>query len=90
MILMLFQIKQENSQKFVRKKPSFSEFLKVVDSVLRTHYGVGQWAKFVALDDKIRIDPSVYGFSSIQEMLRNINSKYFEVDNLKNQIRLLK
>lgn len=86
----LFQIKQENSQKFVRKKPSFSEFLKVVDSVLRTHYGVGQWAKFIALDDKIRIDPSVYGFSSIQEMLKNINSKYFEVDNLKTQIRLLK
>lgn len=88
----LFDIEQRDSQKYVRKRKgfAFSEFLKILDGLIRTHYGVGQWAKFIALEEKIAIYPNEYGFNSTNEMLKNINSKYFELNDNKTAIRLLK
>lgn len=86
----LFEIEQRGSQKFVRKRKGFADFLKVVEGLLRNHYGVGQWAQFIALSEKIRIRPEDYGFKTIEEMLRNINSKYFELNKEKTKLKLLK
>lgn len=86
----LFDTKQRDSQKYVRKRKSFAEFLKMVDDLIRTHYGVGQWAKFIALEEKININPNDFGFNNIEAMFCSINSKYFELSDDKTKIRLLK
>ncbi len=46
----LFEIKQENSQKYVKKRKSFAKFLKTIDDLLKTHYGIGQWAQIITLE----------------------------------------
>lgn len=84
----LFIMQERGSQKFVRKKSSFSKFLKLVDGLIKQHYSVGQWVKIVALTEKTHIDPNEYGFCSVPSMFENINSKYFELSDDKTQIRL--
>lgn len=86
----LFDIKQRDSQKYVRKRKSFAEFLKMVDDLIKTHYGVGQWVKLIALEEKININPNDFGFNNIEAMFCSINSKYFELSDDKTKIRLLK
>lgn len=87
--LNLFVIKQENSQKYVKKRKSFAKFLKTIDDLLKTHYGVGQWAQIIALKEKARINPNDFGFNNIEAMFDSINSKYFELSDDKTKIRLL-
>lgn len=91
----LFEIKERGSQKFVRrKKKVFSEFLKILEKVMKNRYGVGKFAKIDILAKWVRYDGYVsadeYGFDTIANMLKNINSKYFELNADKTQIRLLK
>lgn len=95
-LLDVFEIKQEGSQKYVRKRPSFGKFLKVVDGLIKTHYGIGQWAQICALVEKIDLNPSYYdvhpkdyGCQEIQELFDKIDSKYFEFNQDKTKIRLV-
>lgn len=85
----LFIIKERGSQKFVRKRTSFSKFLKLVDGLIKERYGVGQWVETVALTQKIDINPNEYGFCSVPLMFESINSKSFELSDDKTQIRLV-
>ena len=85
----LFIMQERGSQKFVRKRTSFSKFLKLVDGLIKERYGVGQWIEMVALTQTIDINPNEYGFCSVPLMFESINSKYFELSDDKTQIRLV-
>lgn len=85
----LFIMQERGSQKFVRKRTSFSKFLKLVDGLIKERYGVGQWIEMVALTQTIDINPNEYGFCSVPLMFESINSKSFELSDDKTQIRLV-
>lgn len=90
----LFAIKQENSQKFVRKKPSFLKVLKVLTEVFENQFGQNFWVPIDYLVKKINsnypdLNPEDYGYKNTHDMLLGINSKYFEIDESKAKIRLL-
>lgn len=90
----LFEIKLEGSQKFVRKRKSFAGFLKYVDEVIKNRYGTNQFIRIDILAKRIRYDFYVrateYGFDSVEDMLKSINSKHFELNDDKTYICLLK
>lgn len=75
---------------FLEWKYQLEIFVNVVEKVIRTHYGVEQWVGFTTLYKSIGVNPKVYGFASTEDMLKNINSKYFELNDDKTKIKLLK
>lgn len=90
----LFEIQERGTQKFVRKRKGFGEFLKIVEKVMRNSCGAGDFieidmlAKWVKYGNYVSADE--YGFDNVDDMLKSINSKYFELNADKTQIRLLK
>lgn len=90
----LFEIQQKGSQKFLRKRKGFADFLKSVDKIVRIHYGINYFIKIDMLAKRIKYDCDIsakeYGFENIEDMLKNINSKYFELNDDKTQLKLLK
>lgn len=90
----VFEIQQRGSQKYVKKKPSFAVFLKIVSETMnKRNYGIGTFVRLDMLAKWVKyyysIEPQEYGFESIDEMLKNINSKYFEFDCNKTQIKMI-
>lgn len=88
-------IDERGTQKFVRKKPSFSPFLGVVQDTIEKYFEPNQWINCSKLVEKINQDyPSIdvqqYGCANLLLAIDKINSKYFEFDSLRSNIRLLK
>lgn len=88
-------IDERGTQKFVRKKPSFSPFLGVVQDTIEKYFEPNQWINCSKLAEKINQDyPSIdvqqYGCANLLLAIDKINSKYFEFDSLRSNIRLLK
>ncbi|MDO4449769.1 MAG: hypothetical protein Q4B79_02290 [Moraxella sp.] len=75
---------------FLEWKYQLEIFENVVEKVIRTRYGVEQWVDFTTLYENIRINPEKCGFASAEDMFKHINSKHFELNDDKTQIRLLK
>lgn len=90
----LFIIEQRGSQKFVRKRKGFEEFLKIVESIIRMRFGVHNFVDMTSLVNWIEkdnpVNPKEYNFDNIGDMLKGINSKYFELNDDKTKIKLLK
>lgn len=90
----LFEIEERGSQKFVRKRKGFGEFLKIVESIIRMRFGVNNFADITSLIKWIEkdnpVNPKEYNFDNIDDMLKSINSKYFELNDNKTKIKLLK
>lgn len=61
---------------------------------MRNRYGVGKFAKIDMLAKWVwyyhNINAQDYGFENVEQMLKSINSKYFELNDDKTQIRLAK
>lgn len=90
----LFEIKLEGSQKFVRKKPSFAKVLKIVHDVIIDYRGLNEWTSINLLAIEIAkrnpdFNPRIFGYQNIQEIIKAIDSKYFELDADKTRIKLL-
>lgn len=89
----LFDIQQRGSQKYVRKKTSFAKFLRIVSEILEEYYGVDKFAEISTIqhyiEGKYSVNVSDYGYNSIEEMLKNIDSKYFAFNIDKTQIKMI-
>ncbi len=90
----LFEIEQRGSQKYVRKKASFSKFLKVVEQTILDLKGYKEWFFLnpLAIEIKKRnpsLNMDIYGCRNIVEGLKMIDSRYFEFNDNKTQIKLL-
>lgn len=90
----VFDIKQKDSQKYVRKKPSFLPFLKAVQQVIESDYQAGQWIGLGILASGIvqrypDLDVTAYGHTTIKEALLHIHSKCFEFNADKTQLKLV-
>lgn len=89
----LFDIQQRGSQKYVREKTSFAKFLRIVSEILEEYYGIDKFAGLGMIqhyiERKYSVNVSDYGYNSIEEMLKNIDSKYFEFNHNKTQIKMI-
>ncbi|MDO4896381.1 MAG: NYN domain-containing protein [Moraxella sp.] len=90
----LFEIKLESSQKFVRKKPSFAKVLKIVHDTMIDYRGLNEWAFINPLAIEVSkrnptFNPKTFGYQNIQSIIKAIDSKYFEFNENKTQIKLL-
>ena len=90
----LFVIELRGSQKFIKKRPSFADILKITQVVIEKYVGKNQWAFINPLAIEIKktypeFNAENYGFTNIQSALKAIESKYFELNQDKTQIRLL-
>lgn len=93
-LLDVFEIKQEGSQKYVRKRPSFSKFLNIAQKTIKQYRRINEWVYLNPLAIEIQkqhpdFDASEYGCKNIVELLKKIDSKYFEFNHNKTQIRLI-
>lgn len=93
-LLDVFEIKQEGSQKYVRKRPSFGKFLNIVHKTIKQYKGINEWAYLNPLAIEIKkqhpdFDTSEYGCRNIVELIKKIESKSFEFTPNKTQIRLV-
>ncbi|MDO4700672.1 MAG: NYN domain-containing protein [Moraxella sp.] len=93
-LLDVFEIKQEGSQKYVRKRPSFSKFLNIAQKTIKQYRRINEWAYLNPLAIEIKkqhpdFNASEYGCRNIVELLKKIDSKSFEFNQNKTQIRLL-
>lgn len=92
--LELFTFQRRGSQIFVRKKISFSKFLKIVQDIILKKYQLNKWVYLNPLAIEInknypKLDVSEYGCKSVYQALFKIESKYFEFNQDKTQIKLL-
>lgn len=90
----LFTFQRRGSQIFVRKKASFSKFLKAVQDTIIAKYGINQWIYLNPLAIEINksypnLDVSEYDCKSIYQALLKIESKYFEFSDDKRKLQLL-
>lgn len=90
----LFTFQRRGSQIFVRKKASFSKFLKAVQDTIIAKYGINQWVYLNPLAIEINksypnLDVSEYDCKSIYQALLKIESKYFEFSDDKRKLQLL-
>lgn len=91
----LFEIEQRDSQKFVRKKASFSKFLKILQDVIEKSFSKNEWIFLNPLAVEIRkhnphFDVKTYGCKTIIQALLMIQSKNFEFNEHRTQIKLIK
>lgn len=92
--LQLFNFQRRGSQIYVRKKPSFAKFLKVVQDTIMEKYNINQWIYLNPLAIEINksfpnLDISEYDCKSVYQALLKIESKYFDFTQDKKQLRLI-
>lgn len=91
----LFEVEQRGSQKYVRNKRNFLEFLTIVREVIETSqkWKPKQWIFLNPLMIEIKkkypeITANQFGYSTLLEMLATIQNQDFELNQDKTQIRL--
>lgn len=92
--LNLFDIELRGSQKYVRKKPSFGSFIKIFQELIISQNNLDNWLDLNGLINDLSIkhpdlDMQQYGCKNIKDAILKINSKNFEFNIDKTQIKMI-
>lgn len=92
--LNLFDIELRGSQKYVRKKPSFGGFIKIFQELIISQNNLDNWLDLNGLINDLSIkypdlDMQQYGCKNIKDAILKINSKNFEFNIDKTQIKMI-